>query len=63
MYTWSDIQSVDPAIADVIRREYDRQSEHIELIASENWVSPAVMSAIRRRISGQALLWWMRGSR
>ena len=46
MYTWSDIQSVDPAIADVIRREYDRQSEHIELIASENWVSPAVMSAM-----------------
>ncbi len=46
MYTYEDILTVDPEIAGVIREEYDRQSDHIELIASENWVSPAVMSAM-----------------
>ena len=46
MYTLDDIKAVDPAIAEVIEQEYARQSQHIELIASENWVSPAVMSAM-----------------
>ncbi len=46
MYSIEDIRAVDPEIADVIREEYERQSSHIELIASENWVSPAVMSAM-----------------
>ncbi len=46
MYSIEDIRTVDPAIAEVIREEYERQSSHIELIASENWVSPAVMSAM-----------------
>ena len=46
MYTIDDIRNVDPEIADVICDEYKRQSDHIELIASENWVSPAVMSAM-----------------
>ncbi|MCR5452273.1 MAG: serine hydroxymethyltransferase [Lachnospiraceae bacterium] len=46
MYTIEDIRNTDPQIADVICREYERQSEHIELIASENWVSPAVMGAM-----------------
>lgn len=46
MYTLDDIKNTDPAIAEVIEKEYARQSEHIELIASENWVSPAVMSAM-----------------
>ena len=46
MYSLEDIRSVDPEIADVIKNEYDRQAGHIELIASENWVSPAVMSAM-----------------
>jgi glycine hydroxymethyltransferase len=46
MYTFEDIQAVDPEIADAISAEFDRQSSHIELIASENWVSPAVMSAM-----------------
>src|ERR1044071_3492992 len=36
---------VDPAIADVIDRERQRQQENIELIASENFTSPAVMGA------------------
>lgn len=46
MYTLEDIKAVDPQIADAITAEFDRQSSHIELIASENWVSPAVMSTM-----------------
>ena len=46
MYTLDDIRAVDPEIADVIVAEHDRQNDHIELIASENWVSKAVMSAM-----------------
>ncbi len=46
MYSISDIRNTDPEIAQVICDEFYRQSEHIELIASENWVSPAVMSAM-----------------
>ena len=46
MYTIDDIRSVDPEVAGAITDEYRRQSDHIELIASENWVSPAVMSAM-----------------
>jgi RpiB/LacA/LacB family sugar-phosphate isomerase len=39
------LQAVDPAIADAIYLERQRQQENIELIASENFVSPAVMEA------------------
>ena len=39
------IDSVDPEIAQVIRAETIRQQENIELIASENFTSPAVMQA------------------
>ena len=46
MYTLEDIKVVDPEIANAITDEFDRQNSHIELIASENWVSPAVMSAM-----------------
>ncbi|MCR5145080.1 MAG: serine hydroxymethyltransferase [Lachnospiraceae bacterium] len=46
MYTLDDIKAVDPEIAGIITEEFDRQSDHIELIASENWVSPAVMSTM-----------------
>ncbi len=46
MYTLDDIRNVDLEIADAITSEFDRQNSHIELIASENWVSPAVMSAM-----------------
>jgi len=36
---------VDPAIFSVIQAEHQRQEQHIELIASENYTSPAVMAA------------------
>ena len=51
MYTMDDIQAVDPEIAAAIQAEFDRQNSHIELIASENWASPAVMSAMGRIVT------------
>ena len=39
------LSEVDPEIADVVQRETVRQEEGLELIASENFVSPAVMAA------------------
>ena len=41
-----NVKKVDAAVADAIVAEMDRQNSHIELIASENWVSPAVMEAM-----------------
>ena len=40
------IRQTDPQVADAIELELNRQRTHIELIASENFVSPAVMAAI-----------------
>ena len=40
------IRRTDPAVADAIAAELERQRTHIELIASENFVSPAVMAAM-----------------
>lgn len=40
------IRAVDPEIADIIKEEYHRQNNQIELIASENFASRAVMSAM-----------------
>ena len=39
------LSAVDPQIADVIQREVDRQNTTIQLIASENFTSPAVLAA------------------
>lgn len=40
-----EIKVIDPEVAAAIEAELERQNDHIELIASENWVSPAVMQA------------------
>ncbi|MBQ4579235.1 MAG: serine hydroxymethyltransferase [Clostridia bacterium] len=40
------IKHADPAVAAAIEAELERQRTHIELIASENFVSPAVMAAM-----------------
>ena len=40
------IRNADPAVAEAIEAELQRQRTHIELIASENFVSPAVMAAM-----------------
>ena len=46
MYSLEEIRKVDPEIAEQIVAEEARQNSHIELIASENWVSKAVMAAM-----------------
>lgn len=46
MYSFEEITKVDPEIAEAIQSEMARQDSHIELIASENWVSKAVMAAM-----------------
>lgn len=46
MYSFDEIKNVDVDVADAITAEMERQSSHIELIASENWVSKAVMAAM-----------------
>ena len=46
MYSYEEILKADPEIAQAIADEMKRQNSHIELIASENWVSKAVMAAM-----------------
>ncbi|MBR3684325.1 MAG: serine hydroxymethyltransferase [Lachnospiraceae bacterium] len=46
MYSLDEVRKVDPEIAKAIEDEQARQNSHIELIASENWVSKAVMAAM-----------------
>ena len=46
MYDFDEIMATDPEIAEAIKDEMERQNSHIELIASENWVSKAVMAAM-----------------
>ena len=46
MYSLDEVTKVDPEIAQAIVAEQERQNSHIELIASENWVSKAVMAAM-----------------
>ncbi len=42
---FADVEAVDPVLADVLRREVVRQNTTIQLIASENFTSPAVLAA------------------
>ncbi len=46
MYSLDEVRNIDPEIARAIEDEQARQNSHIELIASENWVSKAVMAAM-----------------
>ena len=46
MYAFDEIKKADSEIADAIQAEMKRQNSHLELIASENWVSKAVMAAM-----------------
>ena len=46
MYSFDEVRAVDPELADSITLELERQRSHIELIASENFVSKAVMAAM-----------------
>lgn len=46
MFEFENVKKTDPEVADAIFKELGRQREKIELIASENFVSPAVMEAM-----------------
>ena len=46
MYSLEEVRREDPEIAAAVEQEMARQNDHIELIASENWVSKAVMAAM-----------------
>lgn len=46
MYSIEELRMTDPEIAASIEKEIQRQNDHIELIASENWTSKAVMAAM-----------------
>lgn len=46
MYAFDEIKKADSEIADAIQAEMERQNSHLELIASENWVSKAVMAVM-----------------
>ena len=67
MYDFEEIRKEDPEIAEAIQAEMARQNSHIELIASENWVSKAVMAAMGSPLTnkyaegytGKTLLWRM----
>ena len=43
---YAHVMASDPELFDVIREEVERQRAHIELIASENFVTPAVLEAM-----------------
>jgi glycine hydroxymethyltransferase len=45
MFATKTLEQADPEICNVIRQEAKRQEDHVELIASENYASPAVMAA------------------
>ncbi len=45
MFATQSLEQADPEICNVIRQEARRQEDHVELIASENYASPAVMAA------------------
>ena len=46
MYSIEEVRKTDPEIAAAIEAEMQRQNSHLELIASENWTSKAVMAAM-----------------
>ena len=46
MYSFEEVVKADPELAKAMELETNRQNDHIELIASENFVSKAVMAAL-----------------
>jgi glycine hydroxymethyltransferase len=46
MFSFDEIKDYDPELAQAMKQEFNRQEDHIELIASENFVSKAVMAAM-----------------
>lgn len=47
------IRATDPEVASIMEQELTRQRDHLELIASENFVSPAVMAAMGSHLTNK----------
>ncbi|MCT4542855.1 MAG: serine hydroxymethyltransferase [Vallitalea sp.] len=53
MYTFDEIKNVDPEIAEAVSKEVNRQRNNIELIASENFVSEAVLATMGSQLTNK----------
>lgn len=53
MYSYDILCKCDPQIADAIKGEIGRERSHLELIASENFVSEAVMAAMGSQLTNK----------
>jgi glycine hydroxymethyltransferase len=53
MIDLKEIFKVDPEVFEAMGRELKRQQDHLELIASENFVSPAVMAAMGTHLTNK----------
>lgn len=53
MYSFDEVKAFDPELAEAMLREKERQNSHIELIASENFVSKAVMAAMGSHLTNK----------
>ncbi|HHU74684.1 MAG TPA: serine hydroxymethyltransferase [Clostridiales bacterium] len=53
MYSFDDVKLYDPELAEAMSLEIARQNNHIELIASENFVSKAVMAAMGSQLTNK----------
>jgi len=50
---FGQLTATDPELADIVLRELDRQRETLQLIASENFTSPAVLAALGSTLSNK----------
>ena len=50
---FTNLKKSDPKVMEIIELEIQRQREHIELIASENFVSPQVMEAMGSQLTNK----------
>jgi len=48
-----NLEKVDPKVMSIVNAEIDRQNKHIELIASENFVTEAVMEAMGSQLTNK----------
>ena len=53
MFEFESVKNTDQEIYDSMMRELNRQEHNIELIASENFVSPAVMQAMGSHLTNK----------
>ncbi len=50
---FSKLEKFDPAVYEIVENEINRQQKHIELIASENFVSEQVMEAMGSQLTNK----------